>query len=143
VLVELGLVEQRYQAVLEVLSGVTVTEVAGRFGVTFSVSAIPGHPGLRIVVLESARGGVEQDGDVLVDEFLGDRRHGGDRLGNLLGEARPHVALHELEEHRHELLGGVLEVREEELVVGHPPTVRRSGIGDAAYFQGTAPPRRW
>jgi hypothetical protein len=34
VLVELGLVEQRYQAVLEVLSGVTVTEVAGRFGVT-------------------------------------------------------------------------------------------------------------
>ena len=54
-----------------------------------------------------------------------------------------HVALHELEEHRHELLGGVLEVREEEFVVGHPPTVRRSGIGDAAYFQGTAPPRRW
>ena len=33
-LVELGLVEQRYQAVLEVLGGVTVTEVAGRFGVT-------------------------------------------------------------------------------------------------------------
>ena len=34
-LVELGLVEQRYQAVLEVLNdGVTVTEVAGRFGVT-------------------------------------------------------------------------------------------------------------
>lgn len=33
-LVELGLVEQRYQAVLEVLSGATVTEVAGRFGVT-------------------------------------------------------------------------------------------------------------
>jgi transposase InsO family protein len=34
VLVELGLVEQRYQAVLEVLGGVTVTEVAGRFGVS-------------------------------------------------------------------------------------------------------------
>jgi transposase InsO family protein len=34
VLVELGLVEQRYQAVLEVLAGATVTEVAGRFGVT-------------------------------------------------------------------------------------------------------------
>jgi transposase InsO family protein len=34
VLVELGLVEQRYQAVLEVLDGVTVTEVAGRFGVS-------------------------------------------------------------------------------------------------------------
>jgi transposase InsO family protein len=35
VLVELGLVEQRYQAVLEVVSqGVTVTEVARRFGVT-------------------------------------------------------------------------------------------------------------
>jgi transposase InsO family protein len=35
VLVELGLVEQRYQAVLEVLvEGATVTEVAGRFGVT-------------------------------------------------------------------------------------------------------------
>ena len=33
-LVELGLVEQRYQAVLEVLGGVTVTEVAGRFGVS-------------------------------------------------------------------------------------------------------------
>ena len=34
-LVELGLVEQRYQAVLEVLvEGKTVTEVAGRFGVT-------------------------------------------------------------------------------------------------------------
>jgi transposase len=34
VLVELGLVEQRYQAVSEVLAGVSVTEVAGRFGVT-------------------------------------------------------------------------------------------------------------
>jgi transposase InsO family protein len=35
VLVELGLVEQRYQAVLEVLvEGRTVTEVAGRFGVS-------------------------------------------------------------------------------------------------------------
>ena len=33
-LVELGLVEQRYQAVLEVLGGVTVTEVSERFGVT-------------------------------------------------------------------------------------------------------------
>ena len=33
-LVELGLVEQRYQAVLEVFGGATVTEVAGRFGVT-------------------------------------------------------------------------------------------------------------
>ncbi len=31
---ELGLVEQRYQAVLEVLGGATVTEVAERFGVT-------------------------------------------------------------------------------------------------------------
>ena len=63
--------------------------------------------------------------------------------GTRSGEAWPHVALHELEEHRHELLGGFLEVREEEFVVGHPPTVRRSRIGDAAYFQGTAPPRRW
>jgi transposase InsO family protein len=34
VLVELGLVEQRYQAVLEVLDGATVTEVAHRNGVT-------------------------------------------------------------------------------------------------------------
>jgi transposase InsO family protein len=34
VLVELGLVEQRYQAVLEVLGGAPVTEVAARFGVT-------------------------------------------------------------------------------------------------------------
>jgi transposase InsO family protein len=34
VLVELRLVEQRYQAVLEVLAGTSVTEVAGRFGVT-------------------------------------------------------------------------------------------------------------
>ena len=35
VLVELGLVEPRYQAVLEVLQqGATVTEVAVRFGVT-------------------------------------------------------------------------------------------------------------
>jgi transposase-like protein len=35
VLVELGLVEQRYQAVLEVLNdGASVTEVAARFGVT-------------------------------------------------------------------------------------------------------------
>jgi transposase-like protein len=35
VLVELGLVEQRYQAVLEVLvEGRTVTEVADRFGVS-------------------------------------------------------------------------------------------------------------
>ena len=33
-LVELGLVEQRYQAVLEVLNGATVTEVARRYGVT-------------------------------------------------------------------------------------------------------------
>ena len=33
-MVELGLVEQRYQAVLEVLGGATVTEVAERFGVT-------------------------------------------------------------------------------------------------------------
>jgi transposase InsO family protein len=33
VLVELGLVEQRYQAVLEVLSGATVTDVARRYGV--------------------------------------------------------------------------------------------------------------
>ena len=33
VLVELGVVEQRYQAVLEVLNGATVTEVAGRYGV--------------------------------------------------------------------------------------------------------------
>ena len=34
-LVELGLVEQRYQAVLEVVSqGVSVSEVARRFGVT-------------------------------------------------------------------------------------------------------------
>ena len=32
-LVELGVVEQRYQAVLEVLSGVTVTDVARRYGV--------------------------------------------------------------------------------------------------------------
>jgi transposase len=34
VLVELGVVEQRYQAVLEVLDGASVTEVAGRFSVT-------------------------------------------------------------------------------------------------------------
>jgi len=34
VLVELGLVEQRHQAVLEVLEGVAVTEVALRYGVT-------------------------------------------------------------------------------------------------------------
>ena len=35
VLVELGLVEPRYQAVLEVLQqGATITEVAVRFGVT-------------------------------------------------------------------------------------------------------------
>ena len=33
VLVELGLVEQRYQAVLEVLSGATVSDVARRYGV--------------------------------------------------------------------------------------------------------------
>ena len=33
-LVELGVVEQRYQAVLEVLYGATVTEVARRYGVT-------------------------------------------------------------------------------------------------------------
>ena len=32
-LVELGVVEQRYQAVLEVLAGATVTEVARRYGV--------------------------------------------------------------------------------------------------------------
>ena len=32
-LVELGVVEQRYQAVLEVLNGATVTEVARRYGV--------------------------------------------------------------------------------------------------------------
>lgn len=34
VLVELSVVEQRYQAVLQVLSGASVTEVAGRFGVS-------------------------------------------------------------------------------------------------------------
>ena len=33
-LVELQLVEQRYQAVLEALEGATVTDVARRFGVT-------------------------------------------------------------------------------------------------------------
>ena len=33
VLVELGVVEQRYQAVLEVLAGASVTEVARRYGV--------------------------------------------------------------------------------------------------------------
>lgn len=33
VLVELGLVEQRYQAVLEVLEGAAVVDVARRFGV--------------------------------------------------------------------------------------------------------------
>jgi transposase len=33
-LMELGLVEQRYQAVLEVLNGATVTDVALRYGVT-------------------------------------------------------------------------------------------------------------
>ncbi|MEX0789833.1 MAG: hypothetical protein WD178_03565 [Actinomycetota bacterium] len=32
-LMELGLVEQRYQAVLEVLGGATVTDVARRYGV--------------------------------------------------------------------------------------------------------------
>ena len=32
-LVELGVVEQRYQAVLEVLAGTPVTEVARRYGV--------------------------------------------------------------------------------------------------------------
>jgi transposase-like protein len=32
-LVELGVVEQRYQAVLEVLAGATVTDVARRYGV--------------------------------------------------------------------------------------------------------------
>jgi transposase len=32
VLVELNVVEQRYQAVLDVLAGSSVTEVAGRFG---------------------------------------------------------------------------------------------------------------
>ena len=32
-LVELNVVEQRYQAVLDVLAGSTVTEVARRFGV--------------------------------------------------------------------------------------------------------------
>jgi hypothetical protein len=34
VLVELSVVEQRYQAVLQVLSGASVTEVAHRFGVS-------------------------------------------------------------------------------------------------------------
>jgi transposase-like protein len=34
VLVELGLVEQRYKAVCEVFDGATVTEVATRYGVT-------------------------------------------------------------------------------------------------------------
>jgi transposase-like protein len=34
VLVELGVVEQRYRAVLEVLDGVAVTDVARRFGVS-------------------------------------------------------------------------------------------------------------
>lgn len=33
-MVELGLVEQRHAAVLEVLDGVAVTEVAARFGVS-------------------------------------------------------------------------------------------------------------
>jgi transposase-like protein len=33
VLVELGVVEQRYQAVREVLDGASVTEVARRYGV--------------------------------------------------------------------------------------------------------------
>jgi transposase-like protein len=33
VLVELGLVEQRYRAVLQVLEGATITDVAKRYGV--------------------------------------------------------------------------------------------------------------
>jgi len=34
VLIELGVVEQRHQAILEVLGGLSVTEVARRYGVT-------------------------------------------------------------------------------------------------------------
>lgn len=34
VLVELSVMEQRYHAVMEVISGAPVTEVAGRYGVT-------------------------------------------------------------------------------------------------------------
>jgi transposase-like protein len=34
ILVELSIMEQRYHAVMEVISGAPVTEVAGRYGVT-------------------------------------------------------------------------------------------------------------
>jgi hypothetical protein len=75
---------------------------------------------------------MEQDGHVLVDELLGDRRHGRDGLRNLLGEEWPHVALDELEEHRHEVLNGFLEVWEEELFVVHRLNGRRSLPGHRA-----------
>jgi transposase len=45
-LVELRLVEQRYQAVLEVLEGATVTDVARRFGVARQTS-MSAHPDCR------------------------------------------------------------------------------------------------
>jgi len=75
---------------------------------------------------------MEQDRDVLVDELLGDRRHGRDGLGNPLGKEWPHVALDELEEHRHEVLDGFLEVREEEIFVVHRLNGRRSLPGHRA-----------
>lgn len=42
-LIKLGLVEQRHKAVLEVLGGLSLTEVAHRYGVTLKGAFIPIH----------------------------------------------------------------------------------------------------
>ena len=54
-LVELGVVEQRYPAVLEVLSGVTVTDVARRYGVARQTVHKPGCAAPAIHVPTTAR----------------------------------------------------------------------------------------
>jgi transposase-like protein len=57
VLVELGLVEQRYQAVLEVLNdGATVTDVARRFGVARQTV----HDWLRLYAADGLAGLVDR-----------------------------------------------------------------------------------
>lgn len=56
-LVELGLVEQRYQAVLELLNdGATVTDVARRYGVARQTV----HEWLRKYAAEGLRGSVDR-----------------------------------------------------------------------------------
>ena len=52
---ELSVSEQRYRAVLEVLDGIPVTEVAERFGITFTAPRTTGFAALRSLAAPAGR----------------------------------------------------------------------------------------